>query len=164
MRIPAYWARGRHASVDRRGKAQTFWAWGWSFDSLTAAREEATARAKRILDYLKSGRKLDSYDYLDRPPREEIVESIGPNDEEMAIITRNRYGALILNTASVCFVDIDFPNVPLPTFLEAILLLFSKSRRAERRKQKARATPEATLQRVRNWAKGPRENNFTFCC
>ncbi|RMF92214.1 MAG: hypothetical protein D6741_15170, partial [Planctomycetota bacterium] len=50
--------------------------------------------------------------YPDRPPREEIVREIaGPSGTD-AIVTRNSYGALILCTADLMFVDVDLPEVP----------------------------------------------------
>ncbi len=41
--------------------------------------------------------------------REEIVDVIkGSDGRESAIVTRNGYGALVLNAARVMFIDIDF--------------------------------------------------------
>ena len=156
MRIPRYWARGNHAGVDRRGQETAFWAWGWSFNSLTQAKEEAKARAKRIFDALTSGRSPDSYDYLEYPLREEIVDSIGPDGEEAAIVTRNRYGALVLNCRAICFADVDLPEVKSTGLLEALILLFS----ARRRREKARAIEQAGIERIRAWSECHPENSF----
>ena len=75
MRIPRFWAEESHVSQDDRGDKHTFWAWGWSFDNIAEAREAAITRAKRIKDFVLNDKDLDTYDYLDRPMREEIVES-----------------------------------------------------------------------------------------
>jgi hypothetical protein len=49
------------------------------------------------------------YAYGDRPMREEIVETIGARGDGAAIVTRNRYGSLVLNTARLLFLDVDLP-------------------------------------------------------
>lgn len=155
MRIPRHWAKGTYSDVDQKGRKQSFWAWGWSFDSLAAAKGEATARAKRVFDRLTSGAQPDSYDYLEHPLREEIVQSLTDSDEEIAVLTRNRYGALVLNSASVCFADVDFPQIQSDGLLDAVLLFFSKKRREER----ARAGQEGAVQAVRQWAeRNPRRS------
>ena len=150
MRIPRYWARGYCSGVDRQGKEQTFQACGWSSDSFAAAEAVAAARAKRSCDALRSERELGAYEYLEQPLREEVVESIGPLGEETAIVTRNRYGALVLNSRSVCFVDVDFPKAKPTGVLDALLLLFS----APRRRDRTRAVQRATVQGVRDWFAG----------
>ena len=148
MRIPPYWANESHSGVDRQGNPCDYRAWGWSFASLAAAAEEAKARAKRIFDALTSDKTPDSYAYQEHPSREEIVDSVGPQGDETLIITRNRYGALVLNCSSVCFVDIDFPEVKSTGFLDALCLLFS----ARRRQERARAVRQTTVEQVRSWA------------
>ncbi|MHC4354521.1 MAG: hypothetical protein ACYS0H_17595 [Planctomycetota bacterium] len=156
MRIPRYWARGSHAGVDPRGQEQVFRAWGWSFNSLAGAKEEARARARRIFDALTGGRKPDSYDYLEYPLREEIVDSIGPTGEETAIVTRNRYGALVLNCRAICFADVDFPQVKSTGVLDALFLLFS----AQRRRERARELQEASIEKIRAWSERHPERSF----
>jgi hypothetical protein len=147
MRIPPYWTKGHYSAEDVHGKKQKFSAWGWSFDSPEAAQEDGAARARRIFDYVTNQQKPDTYDYLEHPLREEIVESIENGSKQTAVITRNRYGALILNCVSVCFVDIDFP-VPKPLgFWAGIFSIFS-SKKTE--------TPEDTqgdaIKQVTDWS------------
>jgi hypothetical protein len=67
----------------------------------------------------------------------------------MAIITRNRYGALVLNTASVLFADIDFPRLRPEGLLDALLLSLS----ASRRRQRQATIREQTLQSVHDWSR-----------
>lgn len=148
MRIPPYWANESHEGADRDGERQKFRAWGWSFDSLAEASEEAKARAKRVFDALTSGTKPDTYAYNEQPFREEIVENFGPQDDETAIITRNRYGALVLNCSSICFVDVDFPEAKSTGLLDALLLLFS----AQRRRERAQAIQQVAMEGVRTWS------------
>src|SRR5690348_9467468 len=79
--------------------------WRWSDVSIADAEQKADARAKELEQLLASGRKPDRYGYANRPMREEIVEQ----HPGMAI-TRNAYGALVLNTERAMFVDIDFDD------------------------------------------------------
>lgn len=53
----------------------------------------------------------DDY-YGDRPVREPILEHYGEADAPWALVTRNRYGARVLNTAGAMFVDADLPPRP----------------------------------------------------
>lgn len=110
MRIPPYWTKGTYTNYDVNGKEMTFTAWGWSFEDIQEARRDATARASRIFQHFANGSPLQRYPYAANPLREEIVEEINSGNQQLGIITRNRYGALILNSASVLFADIDFPE------------------------------------------------------
>jgi len=148
MRIPRHWTKASYTGRNLEGKEFTCTAWGWSFDGLARAKDDARARAQRVFDSLLNGRQPNSYDYSDRPLREEIVDSMRQGDKDLAVITRNRYGALVLNTASVLFVDIDFPRIEPEGLLDAILLSLSGSRRKSRRV----AIAERTLKSVRDWS------------
>lgn len=156
MRIPPYWAKETHTGTDHKGKRRTFAACGWSFESLAAAKNDALARARRIFDRLASGVRTDTYDYLEHPLREEIVETIGRDGDPIAVITRNRYGALVLNSASVCFVDVDFPPARPQGFLADLLSIFSKNRR----EQRTQAVEEETLRRISGWAGDHPDRSF----
>ena len=53
---------------------------------------------------------MDRYEYGAVPLREEVLGQIdGPDDRVLAVVTRNGYGSVVLNTEQVMFVDIDFP-------------------------------------------------------
>jgi hypothetical protein len=148
MRIPPYWTKGHYSAEDVHGKKQSFSAWGWSFDSRAAAAQDGAARARRIYDYVVNRQKPESYDYQEHPLREEIVESIDHGSNQTAMITRNRYGALILNCASVCFVDIDFP-VPKPVGLWTMICRVFSSEKNDTRRQDGR---DATIKEVTDWS------------
>ena len=156
MRIPRHWTKASYTGHDADGKDLTCSAWGWSLDSLAAAKDDAMARARRIFDYLANGRKLDAYEYFDRPMREEIVQTLHDDGRDIAVVTRNRYGALVLNAASVLFVDIDYPQVKGRSLWDAILLGFSRTRR----QQRAVALREVTLNAVREWSQENRNHSF----
>ncbi|MBL7152206.1 MAG: hypothetical protein ISS79_00695 [Phycisphaerae bacterium] len=149
MRIPKYWTKATHTANDQDGRELTFSAYGWSFDSINAARENALSRAQRVFDRLVNGSRPDEYDYLDRPLREEITDTLRHGDSVIAHVTRNRYGALVLNAASVLFVDIDFPRIKPNGLWDTILLIFS----SKRKQQRIAAAQESALESVRDWAR-----------
>ena len=156
MRLPRFWAKESRTGKDIRGKVWTCSAWGWSFESLSEARQNAAERASRMLERLSSGTRPERYDYLETPLREEIIETLGSEKEPVAVVTRNRYGALVLNAARVCFVDIDFPERKPAGLLNSLAELFSK----ERREAQARAQQEAALKAVDAWAQKNRRVSF----
>ena len=156
MRIPRYWTKASYVGRNLEGKELTCTAWGWSFNGLASARDEARSRARRIFDCLVNGRQPRAYEYSDRPLREEIVHTLRQDDKDIAIITRNRYGALVLNTASALFVDIDFPRLRPEGFLDGILLSLSSSRR----RQRQAAVREKTLDAIRDWSRRHPDHAF----
>ncbi len=104
MKIPKYWAKGVVKVKNDRGREFNLACWRWSDTSQAEAAQAAEARAREIGVKFAATQQLDRYGYADRPLREEVVESIG----DSAIITRNSYGALVLNASRVMFIDIDF--------------------------------------------------------
>lgn len=122
MHIPRAWvtASGDGKLADGRTAPVTVWGWG---DDETAARSTALQRLKRVLERLGRGEPFpDSYAYLSRPLREEILETVaGPADAPLALLTRNRYGAQVLNAARLLFLDIDFPP---PSLMDRLRALF----------------------------------------
>jgi hypothetical protein len=158
MKIPPYWARARYEEKDRNGERHVFVAFGWSFASLNEAREEALVRAKRIFEYWTGGaERLDRYAYHDRPIREEILREISDDGGKIiALITRNRYGAEVLNCSQVLFVDVDFPKARRPGFFESFMDLFRK------RKQNVGESEEVrqTIAAVSAWARENPDHSF----
>lgn len=122
MNIPRYWAKEMHAVRDLQGKVRSFACWRWSDTSIEEAREAAKARVMEIARKFLAHEKLDRYSYGERPLREEIIEVIrNRGNETVAVVTRNAYGALVLNAARVMFVDIDFPRESgLKSFLRTV--------------------------------------------
>lgn len=108
MRIPKFWAR-----ATRDG----FEAPGWSFTSVAEAARVAEQRVTLLIQNLTRGRdEAGRYLYGDRPVREPIVETLGTDE---AVVTRNAYGALCLNTQDVAFVDVDAADVGMVARLAA---------------------------------------------
>ncbi len=80
----------------------------------SSAEKDAAARLQRLVERIRRREPLPSrYAYGSRPLREEIVETFGRGngDGPRALITRNRYGALVLNTARCLFLDVDLPQI-----------------------------------------------------
>ncbi len=148
MRIPQFWAKARYEGKDLKGRTHAFVASGWSFASLQEARDDASARAKHIFELITAGRKPVRYEYHDRPIKEEVLKEIRDGDSIIAVITRNRYGALVLNCANALFVDVDFPRLQSRGLLDGIILAFSR----ERREARQEATAQARIGEVAQWA------------
>jgi hypothetical protein len=107
MNFPKFWAKGTH---------QQFTCWRWSDSSLAEAASLAQEGARRLAERFAAGDKLKhGYGYPDRPLREPVLREIkAPGGEVAAVITRNSYGALVLNTARIMFVDVDLPEPKSP--------------------------------------------------
>jgi hypothetical protein len=111
MKIPRYWARGVQSVLDPEGQTHTFSVWQPSEVSVAEAQHRADARALQLAQKLAAHEKLNRYAYGDRALREEIRQVITSHSgKELAIVTRNGYGALVLNAAQAMFIDIDFPE------------------------------------------------------
>jgi len=109
MNIPKYWIKESQDLADVSGRPFLAQCWGWSNISNGEARKRARDAIEEITRKIRNNERLDRYSYGKRPLREEIVESITNGKNKLvAVITRNGYGALILNTTRVMFVDIDF--------------------------------------------------------
>jgi len=111
MKIPKYWAQGVKSVTDWAGQNFTFSCWQSSDLSVADAQQKADERAGVVVQRLAAHEVLNRYGYGDRPMREEIRQVVaGPAKKELAIVTRNAYGALVLNAAQAMFIDIDFPE------------------------------------------------------
>jgi hypothetical protein len=110
VNIPHFWAEAR-LQVRKPDRQVTVRRWGWSDVSQEAAEEMAGGRAREALDRILAGEPLrrrearESYGTGEGLPiREELVSR-----HEHAVITRNSYGSLCLNTPDVLFADVDAP-------------------------------------------------------
>ncbi len=122
MNIPRYWAKETQQLRDWGGKAFAITCWRWSDTSVEEARRLCRQAVLEIARKLLSGEKLDRYTYGERPLREEIIEEITDHENQIiAVITRNAYGALVLNAANVMFIDIDFEHEGLAVRLHAFI-------------------------------------------
>src|SRR5262245_43793457 len=104
MRIPRYWAKTSGSAETPNGESQPVGTWGWSNESVADALATARRRLGELTARIARGEFGRPYPYGERPLREEIVRTVGTADAPDAIVTRNRYGALVLNTARVPFI------------------------------------------------------------
>lgn len=132
MLIPRHWVRATAERADpASAQIHRTTAYGYSDVSAAEAQRDALARAGRVLDWLVSDGALkapDAYGYGDeRPLREQIVREFVHGGAPAAIVTRNAYGALVLNAAHVMFIDVD---EAAPTALGGFVgRLFGRARR-----------------------------------
>jgi hypothetical protein len=115
MQIPKVWTKASATERLPDGRSFPVSVWGWGEDEATA-RYTAAERLQRVLERLRKGERFpDRYTYGKRPLREEILRIIQSEsgDGLAAILTRNSYGAEVLNTARLLFLDVDVPEASL---------------------------------------------------
>lgn len=118
MDIPRYWARtcAYVPALDGDGT----WRiprWGWSATSQAEADARAEAARERTEERWRAHRpdfassQYVEGDYAAQPAREEILHELhGATGDVVALVTRNSYGAQILNTDRLLMIDIDEPQ------------------------------------------------------
>jgi hypothetical protein len=83
-------------------------AWGWSDISQAEAIERAEARLERILSALRNRTELERYSYCsDNVILEPVIREVPLTGDGRCVISRNAYGALVLNSSNVLFIDVD---------------------------------------------------------
>jgi hypothetical protein len=124
MELYPYWAR---VDVDYDGNETAhgnagFTGTGWSDRNPQHARAKALEHARRLLEWWRNrDPQLQSrYAYTDQTIREPIVDEQIVDGQRFMAITRNGYGAYVLNTANVFFADIDVPFKPVKSFRNAL--------------------------------------------
>ena len=108
MFIPRYWARAEKISHDYH-----LIRWGYSNTSEADALAVAEQRLARTIEGFAAKDNLsgEEYPYGVLPTREEIIEEFHDETGELhAVITRNRYGSLVLNTDRIMFIDVDLEH------------------------------------------------------
>ena len=130
MRIFRHWTRiERTLTID--GRARMVHAYGGS--NLSAA--AAAADAERRLDGVRArilGEPADDRAPYEADIREEVLERL----DDRNVVTRNRYGAAVLNSSEVLFIDIDEPRLgfwdrfrPRPTGARKVARIEAQVRR-----------------------------------
>lgn len=115
MKISRFWAKEIGHADSRYGETYRLVSWSGSNKSLEEAKKNALEKIERWRERLTGDGSLqDHYPYdLDGEIREELIEEILDNSGTLiGAITRNRYGALILNSPDVMFIDVDLPSIP----------------------------------------------------
>jgi hypothetical protein len=143
MNFPQFWAKATY---------KNFEAWGWSSENVAEAQQSGMAAAQRVAARILSGQRPPPHwaYYPTRPFREQILEE-RKNDrgETSAVVTRNSYGCLVLNTARIMFVDIDLEtkSTSNPSASSGFFGLFRKP------KSKIIVGEQQALARVDNWTR-----------
>jgi hypothetical protein len=126
MRIARYWAKETRVGTLPQGTTATFTFWGVSTTSQAEAERDAGGRVARWLERNAAGAARAEYEYAIGAIREELVEEIRDADgTPIAALTRNHYGALVLNTARVFIADVDAPE---PSALARLFAFLTKPR------------------------------------
>ncbi len=112
MKIARFWAKAEADAAKPDGRSLRIACWRWSETSQEEANGRAKDAVRDAVARVTRGEELrQGYGYLDRPPREEIVEEIKDTTRQtVATVTRNSYGSLILNTNALMFIDVDTPS------------------------------------------------------
>src|SRR5215216_3653395 len=97
MRIPRFWVAVHGSDTGPDGKRLYRRAWGWSMSSAAEAADVAHRQLRSALTSLRSGTRVGGY-YPRVPLREPILDELLVDGEQALAVTRNRYGADILNT------------------------------------------------------------------
>ena len=127
MRIGRYWARSQMHAIDPRGEAHHRSFLRASFESEADAQRIADQAAQQLKSQIERGTEpKDWYLYADRTRAEPLIEEIRSEyNQRIGALTVNAYGACILNTERVVFIDIDTPQ-PSPRPRGLLKRLFSK--------------------------------------
>lgn len=118
MLIPRFWSRAESQAVTPDGKSVRFHVWRGSRTSTAEAQTLADEAVARVAERIRRGEGFpERYTYGDRPLREEVVRELPGSagaEPPDAAITRNSYGALVLNAARAFFIDVDVPRDDAP--------------------------------------------------
>jgi len=110
MIIPDFWDEYKETRTIAPKKQVTISRFGWSETSQSDAKDYAEKRVEEAFIKLSDGQEVErrelrvSYNGSEGVPiREEVIQY-----HDDAVLSRNIYGALCLNTPDVAFADIDF--------------------------------------------------------
>jgi hypothetical protein len=117
MKIPKYWAKSIQAARQPGGQGYRLAIWQWSDVSLADAQQKAVDKARELARRVEAGEALNRYAYDQRPLREEMLQGITARGNEVGVVTRNKYGARVLNATQAMFIDIDFKEQNASTSL-----------------------------------------------
>lgn len=127
MEIPRHWEKSERARIEREGRTFDVACWGWSQTSIAEARRKAAERLAQIARNRSAPTALNLYPYGARPLKEKILrEVLSAGGQQELVLTINSYGATVLNSSGVLFVDIDIPQPKGPGLLGSIKSLFGK--------------------------------------
>ena len=125
----------RFAKFWALGELGSFACWKFSNNSQEEAQQLANERVFQISEkFRKEKIPPQKYLYSDQRLREQVIEEV-----HNSVISRNAYGCLVLNTADIMFVDVDFPE----TKRSGVLKRFFKGPEKD--------VQEETLAQIESW-------------
>ncbi|MBI1791194.1 MAG: hypothetical protein HYR60_27000 [Acidobacteria bacterium] len=133
MKLAKYWTRESGEATGADGQLIRVVSRGWSNESLEAAGQLARDTARRLAEALVSGGiERSQYLYGQRPLPEPVLQEFSSGGgDPAAVVTRNSYGALVLNVRDLMFVDIDREEASAPgaavDLITSVLSLFGKA-------------------------------------
>lgn len=140
MRIFKYWKKhSERQYVDALGVEVPISCWGGSNESIELAEQEARKKISQVVSKLNGKKNLEK-DYT-AEIKEEIIHQIDSSN----IVTRNRYGALVLNSANIAFIDIDQPKSSFFDFFKFFSSTDKKSKMTEQAIEVARSFEKYTF-------------------
>lgn len=110
MLIPRYWSKSTTTAVAPDGRSIPVEIWRGSRTSAAEAEALARETAERVAARIRAGEGFpDRYTYGERDLREAVVRELpaGAGGETETALTRNAYGAVVLNSTRACFIDVD---------------------------------------------------------
>jgi hypothetical protein len=110
VKIPKYWAKSVQSAQQPGGGGYRLAVWQWSDVSLADAQQKAADKARELARRVQAGERLNRYAYDQRPLREEALRGLTARGQEVGLVTRNKYGAQVLNATQAMFIDIDLPD------------------------------------------------------
>jgi hypothetical protein len=124
MKIAHFWTRDSGEALDSQGQLIRTTARGWSDNGIEEARLRARDIAQRVARRIVSQPdEAPRYPYGDRPLPEPIVSEFREGDTLSAVITRNSYGALVMNSDRMLFADIDREDRPVAAVPSGLMSL-----------------------------------------
>lgn len=126
MKIAKYWYKENQLAKDGENNEFNLICWAGSDISEEDAKQKASIKMHNWIERLGKNKQLGEYEYQTGTGfiREQLLEEIYDDNQQLiAAITRNRYGALVLNTDAVVIADVDTPS---KTFIEFFINLVKK--------------------------------------
>ncbi len=152
MHIPRYWAKA--GQTVRRGQPPTMLerhliVWRGSDLSLEDARQQAHQELAARIARFQRGEPLRHYPHNIQPLREPVIQTLtNQQGERIAVVTRNAAGCLVLNTAQVMFIDLDFDTALRTDWRQSLAAFWG---RITGRRTAQPDAEQQLLARVRDW-------------
>jgi hypothetical protein len=150
VRIPRFWSVVEGSDTGPHGERLFRRVWGWSMSSAADALAVAHEELRSALANVRSGTRSGGY-YPRKPLREPIVDETVVDGEQVLVVTRNRYGAEILNTDRLLIADVDIPELDGRTTDGWLRRMFRRSK-AEGDPLAEPAPVVERLGKLENWA------------